>query len=106
MRMGREFYLPRKPGVVTIKAKELEFDYRTRELTYRGEVIVTQGELTLRADVLRVTLDVYASSTRVAHAAGGGTLARSTTVCGARTYRLRVKELAGRGSFRLSLSKP
>jgi hypothetical protein len=54
----------------------------------------------------RVALDIYASSTRVAHAAGGGTLNRSTTVCGSRSYRLRVKELTGRGSFRLSFTKP
>jgi hypothetical protein len=64
-------------------------------------------KVTLRSSAgLRLTLDVYASSTRVAHATGGGTLARSTTVCGARTYRVRVKELTGRGSFRLSVSKP
>jgi hypothetical protein len=55
---------------------------------------------------LRLALDVYASSTRVAHAVGSGTLSRSTTVCGARTYRVRVSELSGRGSFRLTVAKP
>jgi lipopolysaccharide export system protein LptA len=44
-------------GPVTIGARELEFDYRTRTLTYRGEVVVTQGDLTLTSDLLRVTLD-------------------------------------------------
>jgi hypothetical protein len=55
---------------------------------------------------LRLALDVYASSTRVAHATGGGTLSRSLTACGARSYRLRVTELSGRGSFRLTVAKP
>lgn len=55
---------------------------------------------------LRLALDVYASSTRVAHVAGGGTFSRSATVCGARSYRLRVMELSGRGSFRLSVTEP
>lgn len=44
-------------GPVTIGARQLEFDYRTRTLTYQGEVVVTQADLTLRSDVLRVTLD-------------------------------------------------
>src|SRR3954468_6803210 len=64
-------------------------------------------KLTLRASAgLRVALDVFASSTRVAHVTGGGTLARATTVCGTRAYRVRVTELKGRGAFRLAVSKP
>jgi len=64
-------------------------------------------KLTLRASAgLRVAVDLFASSTRVAHVTGGGTLARSTTVCGARAYRVRVTELKGRGSFKLAVSKP
>jgi hypothetical protein len=64
-------------------------------------------KLTLRTSAgLRVAVDVFASSTRVAHVTGAGTLARSTTVCGARAYRVRVTELKGRGSFRLGVSKP
>jgi hypothetical protein len=64
-------------------------------------------KLTLRTSAgLRVSVDLFASSTRVAHVTGGGTLARSTTVCGARAYRVRVTELKGRGSFRLAVSKP
>jgi hypothetical protein len=64
-------------------------------------------KLTLRTSAgLRVAVDLFASSTRVAHATGAGTLARSTTVCGARSYRVRVTELKGRGSFQLAVSKP
>ena len=64
-------------------------------------------KLTLRTSAgLRVAVDLFASSTRVGHVTGGGTLARSTTVCGARSYRVRVTELKGRGSFQLAVSKP
>jgi len=48
-------------GPVTISAKELEFDYRVRTLTYRGNVTVTQGDMTLDSDLLRVTLDEKAT---------------------------------------------
>ncbi len=44
-------------GPITIRAKEMEFDYRTRVLTYRGAVRVTQADVTLSSDRLRVTLD-------------------------------------------------
>jgi hypothetical protein len=67
------------------------------------------GSLTVRLRSpagLRVALDVYASSTRVGHATGTGTLTRSTTVCGARSYRIRVGELRGKGSFRLTVARP
>ena len=64
-------------------------------------------QVTLRSSAgLRVALDLYASSTRVAHVTGSGTLARATTVCGARSYRIRVRELRGTGSFRLTVAKP
>jgi hypothetical protein len=55
---------------------------------------------------LRVALDVYAASARVAHATGLRTLTRSTTVCGSRSYRVRVSELRGKGGFTLSVAKP
>jgi hypothetical protein len=79
---------------------------RTRTYTFPTPL---DGSLkvTLRSSAgLRVALDVYAASKRVAHAIGSGTLARSTMVCGARTYRVRVQELQGRGSFSLALSRP
>jgi lipopolysaccharide export system protein LptA len=44
-------------GPVTISAKQLEFDYRTRKLVYRGEVMVTQADLTLRSQRLPIVLD-------------------------------------------------
>jgi len=51
------FALAADRGPVTISAKELEFDYRGRVLTYRGAVSVTQADLTLHSDLLRVTID-------------------------------------------------
>jgi lipopolysaccharide export system protein LptA len=41
---------------VEVTAQSLEFDYRTRVLTYRGDVIAEQGDVQLRADSL--TLDL------------------------------------------------
>jgi hypothetical protein len=55
---------------------------------------------------LRVRMDVLASATRVARVTGGGSLARTTTVCGTRTYKVRVTDLRGRGTFRLTLTEP
>jgi hypothetical protein len=64
-------------------------------------------KVTLRSSAgLRARLDVFASSTRVARVTGRGTVTRSLTVCGARSYKVRVTEQAGRGSFRLSVVEP
>jgi lipopolysaccharide export system protein LptA len=53
----RGFSLSSQRGPVTIRANKLEFDYRSRILTYRGTVSVTQDDLTMHSDLLRVTLD-------------------------------------------------
>lgn len=53
----RGFSLSSQRGPVTISANRLEFDYRSRILTYRGTVTVTQADLTMQSDLLRVTLD-------------------------------------------------
>lgn len=52
--------LTSQSGPVNISAKELEFDYKTRTLTYRGNVIVSQADLKLSSDALRVILDEQA----------------------------------------------
>ncbi len=51
------FALAAEHGPVTINAEGLEFDYRRQVLTYRGNVTVTQGDMTLHSEVLRVVLD-------------------------------------------------
>jgi hypothetical protein len=53
----------------------------------------------------RVALDVFAAATRTIHATGGA-INRSTTVCGARSYRLRVHATKGNGSFSLTVATP
>lgn len=51
------FALGGERGPVRIDADRMEFDYKTMVLTYRGTVTVTQADMTLRSDTLRVTLD-------------------------------------------------
>ena len=41
---------------ISVRSDKLEFSYRERLLTYTGQVVVTQGDLTLKADVLKVTI--------------------------------------------------
>ena len=52
------FALGGQRGPVRIDADAMEFDYKTKVLTYRGSVIVTQADLKLRSDTLRVMLDI------------------------------------------------
>jgi len=44
-------------GPVKIDAATMEFDYKTKVVTYRGGVTVTQADMTMHSDTLRVTLD-------------------------------------------------
>jgi len=97
---------PWQGDTTTVRSGLVSRASRTRTYTLATALDGTL-KVTLRSAAgLRVALDVYASSTRVAHASGAGTLARSTTICGARSYRVRVTELRGKGSFRLSVAKP
>lgn len=64
-------------------------------------------KMTLRSSAgLRVSFDVFAAKRRVAHGVSARTVTRTTTVCGARTYRFRVTELSGRGSATLTVAEP
>lgn len=51
------FKLGGEGGPVRVTADTMEFDYKTKMLTYRGAVSVTQADLTLRSKELRVNLD-------------------------------------------------
>jgi hypothetical protein len=55
---------------------------------------------------MRLGLDVFAGAKRVAHTVSARIVSRGTTVCGTRTYRVRVSALSGRGSVQLAVSKP
>jgi len=83
----------------------------TRKARVRTVTVPTLLDGTLRVNVrptkgLRLALDLYASSTRVAHVAASSSFTRATTICGARSYRIRVQALKGQGSVRLSVAKP
>jgi hypothetical protein len=82
----------------------------TRKLHTRNSTFATPLDGTLRVTVrpsagTRVAVDVFAAGTRVIHATGGA-VNRTTTVCGARTYRVRVHATKGNGSFTLAVAKP
>lgn len=47
---------------ISVSADALEFDYRTRVLTYKGGVEVTQGDMKLQSETLRVALDDHAEN--------------------------------------------
>jgi hypothetical protein len=55
---------------------------------------------------LRLSVDVFAASTRIVHTVTAGTVNRSATVCGTRSYRVRVTDLRGRGSASVAVLKP
>jgi len=83
----------------------------TRATRTRTFTIATQLDgrlrMTLRPSAgTRLALDVFASSRRVAHAVGSGAVSRSATICGQRSYRVRVRAVKGSGSFSLAVSKP
>lgn len=64
-------------------------------------------KVTLRPSAgLRVALDVFASTTRVVHAVSAKAVTRTATICGARSYRIRITALSGRGKAVLAVAKP
>jgi hypothetical protein len=83
----------------------------TRTTRTRTFTVSTPLDGTLRVNLrpgrgLRLALDVDAGSTRAVHAVTTAAVTRTTTICGARTYRIRVQALKGRGTARLALTKP
>jgi hypothetical protein len=83
----------------------------TRKKKTRTFTVATQLDGTLRMTLkpsagMRLSVDVFASSTRSAHVVSARAISRSFTVCGARSYRFRVTDLAGRGSVSLTVAKP
>lgn len=47
---------------IAVTADTMEFDYRTRVLTYKGSVVVTQADMKLEANNLTVSLDEHADN--------------------------------------------
>jgi hypothetical protein len=105
-RLEQDVTTPWQTATATVRTGSI-----TRTARARAYTIATQLDGSLRVSLrpspgVRLALDVYASSTRVAHAVGTGTLSRSATICGQRSLRVRVTAMSGRGSFRLAVTKP
>ena len=90
----------------TTKSVTLSRGARTRTFTVETPLDGTL-KMTLRPSAgLRVSFDVFAAAKRVSHGVSARTVSRTTTVCGTRTYRVRVAELAGRGNATLTVAEP
>jgi hypothetical protein len=83
----------------------------TRTTRTRTFTVSTPLDGTLKLSVrpskgMRLAVDVFAGSTRAVHAVSSATVTRTTTICGTRTYGVRIRALKGRGTVRLALTKP
>jgi hypothetical protein len=97
---------PWTQGAVTTQTATFTRTTRRRTFTIATEL---DGALkvTLRPSVgLRLGLDVFAGAKRVSHAVSARVVSRRTTVCGVRSYKVRVNALSGRGAVQLTVSKP
>jgi hypothetical protein len=92
----------------TVTTQTAAFTRTTRRRTF---TIATQLDgalkVTLRPSAgFRLGLDLFAGVKRAAHAVSARIVSRSTSVCGVRSYRVRVSALTGRGSVQLTVSRP
>jgi hypothetical protein len=97
---------PWETGTTRTQTAALSRTRKTRTFT-----VATQLDGTLRMNLrasggMRVSLDVFASSTTAAHVGSTRAVSRTFSVCGARSYRFRVTDLSGRGSVSLTVAKP
>jgi hypothetical protein len=97
---------PWQAATTTTQTGALSRAKKTRTFTVTTPLDGT-FKMTLRHSAgMRLSVDLFASSTRTAHVVNAGVVSRSFTVCGTRSYRVRVTELAGRGSVSLTVAKP
>jgi hypothetical protein len=95
---------PWTPSTASVRTGKVSRTAKSRTYTF-STPLDGALEVSLRTSSgLRVALNVYAATARVAHATGVRTVTRSTTVCGTRTYRVRVTDTRGAGSFRLAVT--
>jgi hypothetical protein len=97
---------PWTTGTTATQKAVLSRTKKTRTFT-----VATQLDGTLRMTLkpsagMRLSVEVFASSTRAAHVVSARAVSRTFTVCGARSYRFRVTDLTGRGSVSLTVAKP
>jgi len=97
---------PWQTATTSVRTAALSRATRTRAYTFAAPLDGTL-KVTLRPSPgLRAALDVYAGPTRVTHAVGARAFSQTTRICGARSYTIRVTEVSGKGSFRLTVGKP
>lgn len=97
---------PWEAGTTTTQTAVLTRTKKTRTFTVAPQLDGTL-RMTLRPSAgMRLAVDVFAASTRAAHLVSARVVSRTFTVCGARSYRFRVTDLAGRGSVSLTVAKP
>lgn len=92
----------------TRTARTASFTHANQARTY---TIATNLDGTLKLAVrssagLMLALDVYASGRRVLHTSAERAISRRTTICGARSFGIRVTAIQGRGAFRLTIAEP
>ena len=93
-------------GTTTTQKAVLTRTKKTRTFTVATQLDGTL-KMTLKPSAgMRLSVDVFASTTRAAHVVSARAVSRTLTVCGARSYRFRVTELAGRGTVSLTVAKP
>jgi lipopolysaccharide export system protein LptA len=81
---------------IHVRARELEYRYNEKIIFYRGDVVVVQGDATLKSDVLTVTLEEPAPTDGTA-ASSGGQPATATGQSESVTSRQRLKEIVAEG---------
>jgi hypothetical protein len=102
----RDVTAPWSAGTTTTQSAVLTRTKKSRTFTVGTQLDGTL-RMTLRAPAgMRVSVDVFAGSTRATHVASTRSVSRTFAVCGARSYRFRVTELAGRGTVSLTVAKP
>jgi hypothetical protein len=104
--LERDVTTPWQQGPSSTYTARLTRATRTRTYTLATQLDGTL-KVTLRPSAgLRLALEVFASSSRVVRVVGSAAVSRSTTVCGQRSHKVRVRALRGSGTFSLTVEKP
>jgi lipopolysaccharide export system protein LptA len=87
-----EFSLTTKNEPIHVRARDLEFLYKDKRIIYRGAVVATQGESTLKSDTLTVTYEEGAPADAAARPAANGGVTRGQ----------RIKEIVAEGNVEIT----
>lgn len=80
---------------IHIRSRDLEFRYDEKRITYRGEVLVQQGDVTLKSDLLTVTYEEPTATK------GGTAPTASATATAGATMRQQLKEIIAEGNVEI-----